>query len=376
MKQNRPPVSSPDPQGRGAPSRGTLRQKVLLAVASVLLVGAGLWFFLPRDPYALPGSDWRTFKKRFLAENGRVVDDGNGGISHSEGQGYGMLLAVAYRDRAAFDRMWEWTQANLKRPADALFSWKWTPDDGGKVADANNATDGDLLLAWALERAFREWGDYKYQSAAAQIVISIFDRATVDTYLGLQILPGVEGFKKPEGVVLNPSYSIFPAFTELGVAFPSDKWAALSKGGDLLVRTARFGKWGLTPDWALVAANWVALAPGQEPVFGYNAIRVPLYVAWVDPASPLLAPFSAFWEGLPADKPVPDLVDLKTDSFGPYAAPAGLLAVRQLVLACAKKASITVADVPLIEKDEKYYSVSLKLLVKLAIRERFGPKRN
>lgn len=335
-----------------------------------------LWLFLPRDPYALPGSDWRTFKQRFLAEDGRVIDDGNGGISHTEGQGYGMLLAVAYRDRAAFDRMWNWTQAHLKRKQDALFSWKWVPDEGGKIADANNATDGDLLLAWALQRAFREWSDYKYQSAAAQIVISIFDKTTVDTYLGLQMLPGVDGFKKSEGVVLNPSYYIFPALAELADAFPSDKWEALRKGGDNLLATARFGKWGLTPDWALVAANWVELAPGHDPLFGYNAIRVPLHLAWADPTTPLLVPVETFWRNLPSDKPVPDVVDLKTDAFGPYAALPGMMAVRQLVLACAKNSRITVADVPLVEKDEKYYSVSLKLLVKLAIQERFAPKRN
>lgn len=376
MKSPRfPAASAPDPGPKSVRRRPGARRIALLAGGAVLL-GLVVWFFLPGDPYALPGSDWRAFKQRFLAEDGRIVDDGNGGISHTEGQGYGMLLAVAYRDRAAFDRMWNWTKENLKRKDDALFSWKWTPEDGGKVADPNNATDGDLLLAWALQRAFREWSDYRYQSAAAQIVISIFDRTTVDTYLGLQLLPGVDGFRKPGGVVLNPSYYIFPALEELRSAFPSDKWAALTAGGDNLLATARFGKWGLTPDWALVASRWVDLGPGHEPFFGYNAIRVPLHLAWENPDAPLLRPFAAFWEGLPAEGPVPDLVNLKTDAFGPYAALPGMMAVRQLVLACAKKTTITVTDVPRIEKDERYYSASLKLLVKLAIRERFAPKRN
>ncbi len=345
-------------------------------LAGFTLLALVLFLFFPRDPYALPGSDWRTFKQRFLAGDGRVIDDGNGGISHSEGQGYGMLLAVAFQDRGAFDKMWDWTSTHLRRKEDTLFSWKWTPEDGGKVADVNNATDGDLLLAWALQRAFREWGDYKYQSAAAQIIISLIDKTTIDTHLGLQLLPGLEGFKKSGGVILNPSYSIFPAFAELGVAFPSKKWEALHAGGDALLASARFGKWSLPPDWALVAATWVALAPDHAPDFGYNAIRVPLNLAWADPASPLLAPFAKFWTGLPTDRPVPDTVNLTTDSFGPYPALPGMMAVRQLVLACSKKTKITVADIPPIEQDEKYYSVSLKLLVKLAIRDRFAPKRN
>lgn len=46
--------------------------------------------------------EWDTFKARFLDPSGRVVDPQNGGISHSEGQGYGMLLALRADDREAF----------------------------------------------------------------------------------------------------------------------------------------------------------------------------------------------------------------------------------------------------------------------------------
>src|SRR5487761_2690925 len=57
---------------------------------------------------------WQDWSKRFVRPSGRVVDTGNHGISHSEGQGYGMLLAVAAGDRPAFDRLWAWTRANLQ----------------------------------------------------------------------------------------------------------------------------------------------------------------------------------------------------------------------------------------------------------------------
>ncbi|HEY8899558.1 MAG TPA: glycosyl hydrolase family 8 [Chthoniobacterales bacterium] len=340
------------------------------------LVALLLWLFLPGDPYALPGGDWKLFKERFLAKEGRIVDDGNGGITHSEGQGYGMLLAVGFRDRDAFDRIWEWTSTHLKRKDDALFSWKWVPEDGGKVGDPNNASDGDLLIAWALVRAFDEWKDFKYQRAAAQIVAAIFEKATVPTYLGLQLLPGVDGFKKPEGVVTNPSYEVFPAFTELAIAIPSPKWKELAAGGNALVQTAQFSRWKLSPDWVLVAANWVELAPGHDPVFGYNAIRVPLHVAWDNPSSPALVPFDKFWSGLPSGTPMPGFVDLQTDAFGPYPALPGMQAVQQFAHACVTKAKITVRDIPRLQKDEVYFSASLKLLTKLAIRDCFGPKRN
>src|ERR1700756_734025 len=63
---------------------------------------------------------WHTFQSKFISPEGRVMDDANGGISHSEGQGYAMLMAVRAGDRAAFDRLWTWTRANLELRGDNL----------------------------------------------------------------------------------------------------------------------------------------------------------------------------------------------------------------------------------------------------------------
>ena len=87
MKRRRPPT----PKSRPA----FPRRRLLALLGGIAVLAVLLWIFWPRDPYALPGSDWRIFKQRFLAADGRIVDDGNGGISHSEGQGYGMVLAEA-----------------------------------------------------------------------------------------------------------------------------------------------------------------------------------------------------------------------------------------------------------------------------------------
>ncbi len=75
-----------------------------------------------------------------------VIDDGNDGISHSEGQAYGLLLAQALGDRDAFRRIEGWTQSKLAIRPDGLMAWKWQADG---VADLRNATDGDILRAWA-----------------------------------------------------------------------------------------------------------------------------------------------------------------------------------------------------------------------------------
>ena len=83
-----------------------------------------------------------------------MVDTANGGVSHSEGQGYGMLLAQSYGDRQQFDQLWAWTKrGNLQIRKDRLLAWRWRPSgsgDAGAVDDMNNASDGDVLVAWAL----------------------------------------------------------------------------------------------------------------------------------------------------------------------------------------------------------------------------------
>src|ERR1043165_8046912 len=114
------------------------------------ILGLPSFFFGGCSSPKTPGdAEWTAYKARYVRAEGRVVDTSNGSVSHTEGQGYGMLLAVHYDDRQAFDEMWAWTRANLVRP-DGLLSWRWRPDasgNGGKVDDANNATDGEILIA-------------------------------------------------------------------------------------------------------------------------------------------------------------------------------------------------------------------------------------
>ena len=75
-----------------------------------------------------------------------------------------MLFAEASGDRASFDNLWNWTRDNLQRRDNALFSWRFDPADGNTpVADTNDASDGDILIAWALVRAARRWHEPDYQ---------------------------------------------------------------------------------------------------------------------------------------------------------------------------------------------------------------------
>jgi endoglucanase len=372
MMKRREPRPETETEIPVATGRGRRKWWVLAA-----FVGAGLAIvFWPRNPNALPPGDWQLFKQRFLEASGRVVDTGNADVSHSEGQGYGMMLAVAFGDRPAFDRMWKWTQDHLRRADDQLFSWRYEPADGGKVDDPNNASDGDLLIAWALVRAGQRWDDYGYQQSAAQIVGDFFRLVVVESDLGLQMLPGLLGFQREDGLLLNPSYALFPAYQELREVFPSERWDDLDAGGRRLLGVARFGSAGLNPNWTTVGPLALRLPTDKGPLSGYDAIRVPLHVAWAGPNPELLAPYAAFWEAQPQPDALPAELNLRNGEPGPHPMLPGMQAIAQFALASASGSTITVADIPPLLDDESYFSASLKLLTKLAIRDRAAAKKN
>ena len=100
---------------------------------------------------------WAAYKAKFLDATGRIIDNGNGNISHSEGQGYGMLLAYLSASPADFEQIWYFTRTELLLRDDGLAVWKWDPNVKPHVTDTNNASDGDMLIAYALALAGTAW---------------------------------------------------------------------------------------------------------------------------------------------------------------------------------------------------------------------------
>ena len=139
-------------------------------------------------PATLLADGWRQYKDRFLTSEGRIVDNANGGISHSEGQGYAMLIAERLNDRPTFEAIWQWTQRNLLVRGDSLAAWRWSPQTP-HVADRNNATDGDLLIAWALAEASDRWDVSEYRETARLIVEDLATKVVTSSRFGPISLP-------------------------------------------------------------------------------------------------------------------------------------------------------------------------------------------
>jgi endoglucanase len=346
----------------------------LSLVALLAFLGVRYYLLPSLDPTRLPPGQWRAFTHLYLAPEGRIFDTGNDNISHSEGQGYAMLFAAAYDDREKFDLIWTWTKTHLQVRDDALFAWKWTPSPDGKggIMDSNNASDGDLLIAWALYRAFLQWRDPAYALAATQILDDLRQATMVPSAIGLVLLPAAEGFVHGSRLTLNPSYFVFPALQDLSNLIFRREMKKLLASGEALCARGGFGEFNLPPDWLWLEGKKFALPENSElpAVFGYNAVRIPLQIAWLNPQSKLLSPFVAYWQTSSSpENPLPATLLLPEDTPGPDPALPGMLAVRDFVLACHAGETFLPRQVAPITPDEAYFSAALKLLTTLAARD-------
>jgi endoglucanase len=334
----------------------------------------------PAPAVVAPSADmalWLDYANRFIQADGRVVDTGLGGISHSEAQGTAMLFAERHDDRARFDRIWIWTHVNLGVRKDSLFAWSWHPEGREHVTDKNNATDGDLLIAWALAEAGARWQVQAYRDAAGAITKTLLAKLMRDTDAGPVLLPGTEGFESPKGIVVNLSYAILPAYRMLDTVIPNPLWHRLSDTTHTLIGAARFGRFSLPPDWLFVPKGWKAAGKGptlttwpeKPPRFGFDAIRVPLYLAWTGSDGRDLWPYQSFWSYFDPLPFHPAWIDLAENAVPIGDMPAGFARIRKLADEASHPTGAAPPFNPLAEKED-YFSASLSLLSDLAWHDR------
>ncbi len=301
---------------------------------------------------------WTAYRQAFITPEGRVRDVGQGGISHSEGQGYALLLAVAVDDHARFDALWQWTRSHLQRE-DRLFAWHWHPDTEPAVADWNNASDGDLLIAWALAWAGERWRRPELRDEAAAIGRRIRTALTRQTPFGLAILPALHGFEIPGRTRFNPSYWVYPAFRWLDRVDPHPDWRALERSGLRLLARAQYGVHGLPPDWIdLYHADARLALPAEEARrrHGAEAVRIPLYLCWAGLRPPVLQSFARAW----TDPEAPAWIDLSTGDRAAYGLDRAQQAIRALLPDCTVRTPSPLRAEDVDAKD--YYGSTLLLL--------------
>lgn len=336
------------------------RRSLLLGVGAMLMAGCSR--STPSQAATIPKMSvdtklWAAFKATYLVPDGRVIDGGNAGISHSEGQGYGMLIAEAAGDRAAFDSIYAWTETTLARGNDSLFSWRYVPNTPVPVSDPNNATDGDILIAWALMRAGARWRDPHLLARSAEIRAAILENCLRRQNGRTLLLPGVVGYNHPDRTTVNLAYYIWPALDQFRKAGAEPIWTAVIRDGEKLLDEARSGPLSLPTDWTDVTAdNHVRVASDKPPRFGFDAVRIPLYLM-LGGRTAKAASVAKYWRSfVDQGKPIPAWVDTVTGETAPYPLSTGGNAIATRLLGKAVVPSAVSSD---------YYSHILLLLASL-----------
>ncbi|MBX9748144.1 MAG: glycosyl hydrolase family 5 [Roseococcus sp.] len=342
---------------------------VALAPASSQVLGP----MLPAPPHssatAADRAEWAEFRARFISPEGRVVDNANQDISHSEGQGYAMLMAEWAGDRASFELILQWTRAHLSRPRDALFAWRWSANPR-LARDTNSATDGDIMIAWALQRAAERWSVPAWRAQAEAIARDVLRLAVREVAGRTVLLPGPQGFEKQEHVVLNPSYYNTPGLRALARLAPHPAWSRLDADGQWLLAAARFGRWELPADWIELDRRTGAVAPAAEwaPRFSWDAIRVPLFQAWAgEGQAPALGAALHFWTHATPGR-LPAWTDLRNGALAPYQGHAGVSAIANVSFH-AKTGFSRALALPGVASATDYYGAALVMLARIAKQE-------
>jgi len=237
---------------------------------------------------------WDSYSARFIDANGRVFDPKGDQHTTSEGQAYALFFALVDNDRAHFDRVLDWTQANLAGGdlQAHLPAWLWGKDQGGvwKPLDTNSASDADVWMAYTLIEAGRLWNNSHYSNLGRGMMTQIAGSEVANLPgFGLMLLPGPTGFQHDQTSTLNPSYLPEFVFERLGEVDPAGPWRQIALNiPRMLEQSSRHG----------FAMDWVDYFPGdgfypgteQKPVStekavsggAYDAIRVYLWAGMLD----------------------------------------------------------------------------------------------
>lgn len=203
----------------------------------------------------------------------------------TEGQSYGMMLAVQTDHQAEFDRLWKWTKLHLyhaEGPFKGYYAWHGRTD--GTQLHAGPASDGEEWFVMTLFFAAHRWGNrdgiFNYEQEAQSLlhhilhcnegtrdpVQAMFDRSRAQVVFVPQ---------NPGNTFTDPSYHL-PAFYELWArwaADPADRafFARAAKTSRDLFQACAHPLTGLMPDYCSFEGK--PLPDGGHENFLYDAYR-------------------------------------------------------------------------------------------------------
>ena len=281
---------------------------------------------------------WEHYKKMFMQDDGRVIDYATP-IEHStsEGQSYAMMFALINNDPVIFQKVWNWTLANLfdNDLNNNLPAWQWgkKSDDTWGVTDYNSASDADLWFAYALLEAGRIWKNKTYTTQGLQIVSLIEKREFIDLpNFGKMISTGYikKASLNKTKWSLNPSYYPLPLLRRIAFEQDNLQWDEIVSNVPKVIKEGSPQKF--PADWIYYKLNTDDIPefyfdPSRGQKSSFDAIRVYLWAGVTHPDDPyrrdILLSISGIVRAIAIKGYVPEKIDALTgeiinNSYSPF----------------------------------------------------------
>lgn len=220
---------------------------------------------------------WSGWKTRFVV-NGVIQGNDPAGNKKpiSEGQSYGMLLAVWMNDEAAFNTIWNATEQTFWNSGSGWY--KWAPGTGGGGDNFAGDADQDICAALIFASALADkgyWADKGYK-AKAKTVLQAINKSFFDANGYVYSWPG-------NNSGLNPSYHMpawHPIFKEFGDSNGiSIDWSKRTSAAFALINAQTNSKFGMARNFSSSSGGPsgcgdCSSTPNRDDM-GFDAIRVP-----------------------------------------------------------------------------------------------------
>ena len=239
---------------------------------------------------------YSQWSQQFLVTKGnqsyvRTTSDSEGTTVLSEAQSYGMLITVLAAQKgqatqADFENLYRYYQ-NHRIEGTQLMSWKQVIKNDSEMVEKQNATDGDLYIAYSLIEAAKQWPDkaQEYQEQAKKILEDIL-RYNYNEETGV-LTVGNWANKDSDYYYLMRTSDTLPHYFQSFYDLTGNKqWLDVKdKMLGQLEQISSHSDTGLLPDfiWAeksgahLVDAN--TIESQYDGAYSYNACRLPYHLS-------------------------------------------------------------------------------------------------
>ena len=266
---------------------------VLILVSYIGLV----LFSISSNKEALQKNSYWDWYRNYVSQSskGTFVNTGTqeDPVALSESQGYGMLITLlaaqkGYTKEDQFMRLFHYYKANRISEQNTLMKWQQKKSPNGwSSVDQNNATDGDLDIAYALIQADKLWPDsFEQYGLAAQQLLASIKAHNYSEKTGLLTVGNWATVDSKAETMIRTS-DMIPHYFETFAAYTKDpfwtKWEAHTTKA--LTQMSQQTSTGLLPDFAWVTASSITplkpneIAGKNDGDYAYNAARVPLRLA-------------------------------------------------------------------------------------------------